>query len=366
MPRLYGGGSLHQVVDVAASAINSNCFRPASRVKLNLGESAMRNCFANTFVSIATILILAACGGGGDDGGKGGGGGSGGGTTSHTVGGTITGLTAAGLVLANGADTLNVAANATSFTMPQSVAGGSSYTIMITAQPTGLSCTLSNATGTMGAANVTNVGVACNVLYLAQWTDGFETYLVGKFPSTNWANSGNTQTNVTNTTAHGGSNSLFLYGVIGGDWAAIAHRQFVYSPHLQFDFYVQNGSETLTGLHQVYGTVALNTGPSWTYPGRGILYFGADGKIHGPTIAGGSELSGPVLGSFTAGQWYHVTITYDVLSSGELSLSYSIDGSSVGSFTLPVISGESSLSYIALQSGAGSAWFDDVSVATRN
>lgn len=41
---------------------------------------------------------------------------------SYTVGGSITQLTTTGLVLANGSDTLAVAANATQFTMPSSLA----------------------------------------------------------------------------------------------------------------------------------------------------------------------------------------------------------------------------------------------------
>jgi hypothetical protein len=80
---------------------------------------------------------------------------------SYAVGGTISGLTASGLVLANGTDTLTVAASATGFTMPAAVAYGSTYAITVQAQPTGLTCTVSNATGTMPASAVTNVSVTC-------------------------------------------------------------------------------------------------------------------------------------------------------------------------------------------------------------
>jgi hypothetical protein len=77
------------------------------------------------------------------------------------VGGTISGLSASGLVLANGTDTLSVPAGATAFTMPAAVAYGSGYKVTVAAQPTGLTCDVANGTGTIGAAAVTNIAVTC-------------------------------------------------------------------------------------------------------------------------------------------------------------------------------------------------------------
>jgi hypothetical protein len=81
---------------------------------------------------------------------------------SYTVGGSITQLTTTGLVLANGSDTLAVAANATQFTMPSSVAFGGSYDITVQTQPAGQTCTVSNGSGTVGAGVVTSVTVSCS------------------------------------------------------------------------------------------------------------------------------------------------------------------------------------------------------------
>jgi hypothetical protein len=81
---------------------------------------------------------------------------------AFTVGGSISGLTASGLVLSNGTDTLTVAANAPTFTMPQSVVSGSAYAVMVQTQPAGETCSVTNGTGTMPAANVTNVQVSCS------------------------------------------------------------------------------------------------------------------------------------------------------------------------------------------------------------
>ena len=81
--------------------------------------------------------------------------------TTYTVGGSISGLTAAGLVLANGNDALTVAANATGFTLPTAVAQGGSYAVTVKTQPAGLQCSLTQSTGIINSANVTNVAVTC-------------------------------------------------------------------------------------------------------------------------------------------------------------------------------------------------------------
>lgn len=83
---------------------------------------------------------------------------------TYTVGGGITGLSAAGLVLANGSDTVSPAVSATGFTLPTAVALGGSYAVTVQTQPAGLACSVSNGSGTIAAANVTNVAVTCAAL----------------------------------------------------------------------------------------------------------------------------------------------------------------------------------------------------------
>ncbi len=81
---------------------------------------------------------------------------------TFTVGGTITGLgSSTGLVLANGTDTLTVPANATGFTMPARVGNGASYSVTITQHAPALNCSVTNGSGVIGAANVTNIAVTC-------------------------------------------------------------------------------------------------------------------------------------------------------------------------------------------------------------
>ena len=81
---------------------------------------------------------------------------------SYSLGGTISGLVSGGLVLANGTDRLTAPAGSTSFTMPTAVASTSSYAVTVATQPTGLSCSVQNGTGSIATAPVTNVAVTCS------------------------------------------------------------------------------------------------------------------------------------------------------------------------------------------------------------
>jgi 6-phosphogluconolactonase (cycloisomerase 2 family) len=81
--------------------------------------------------------------------------------SGFTVGGTISGLTASGLVLQNNAgDNLTVAANSTTFTFATALAANAAYAVTVLTQPTGETCTVTSGSGTV-TANVTNVAVFC-------------------------------------------------------------------------------------------------------------------------------------------------------------------------------------------------------------
>jgi hypothetical protein len=87
----------------------------------------------------------------------------------YTVGGTITGLTGAGLVLANGstggtytAETPKnpPATTPIAYELPP-VKFGTTYGVTVSKQPAGQVCTVANPTGTMGDAKVQNANVTC-------------------------------------------------------------------------------------------------------------------------------------------------------------------------------------------------------------
>jgi len=86
--------------------------------------------------------------------------------TIYTIGGTVSGLSGAGLVLQyNGGNNLSVSTNG-SFTFSQAIANGGSYNVTVLTQPSNPTqiCTVTNGSGTP-AANVTSVQVACITYY---------------------------------------------------------------------------------------------------------------------------------------------------------------------------------------------------------
>ncbi len=84
-------------------------------------------------------------------------------TPSFTVGGTVTGLTGAGLVLLdNGADALAVSQDG-AFTFATPVQTSRPYSVSVQTQPSGpvQSCALTNRAGTMGGSAIGSVAVVC-------------------------------------------------------------------------------------------------------------------------------------------------------------------------------------------------------------
>ncbi len=84
---------------------------------------------------------------------------------TYGLGGTITGLISAGLVLANGTDTAIPAAGMSTFVFPTQLAAGVAYAVTVKTQPAGISCQVLNASGVMIAQGITNVLVVCG-----EWT----------------------------------------------------------------------------------------------------------------------------------------------------------------------------------------------------
>ena len=128
-----------------------------------LFQSHTRAIFA--FVTLTGLLVLSGCGGGG---------GGGGAVISppppappappptYSIGGTITGLSTSGLVLASGQTTLPIKSNQATFTFPTEVISGTAYNVTIQTQPTNESCTITSGNGTVSGANVTNIQVSCS------------------------------------------------------------------------------------------------------------------------------------------------------------------------------------------------------------
>ena len=84
---------------------------------------------------------------------------------THTIGGTVTGLSTGASVtlLDNGGNALKLTANGT-FTFTTALVAGAAYKVTVSVQPMGETCTVTNGSGTVASANVINVAVACKSL----------------------------------------------------------------------------------------------------------------------------------------------------------------------------------------------------------
>src|SRR5208337_3762634 len=91
---------------------------------------------------------------------------------SYTVGGTVSGLSGTVVLQDNGGDNLSVSANGT-FTFATAVVSGASYAVTVLTNPSGQACTVSNGSGTIGSANVTNVAVSCGTNTGTSASDNF-------------------------------------------------------------------------------------------------------------------------------------------------------------------------------------------------
>ncbi|MBV9191571.1 MAG: hypothetical protein JO292_11275 [Betaproteobacteria bacterium] len=114
----------------------------------------------NKAILLAASVLLAACGGGG-------GYDSGGSNTpaglTYSIGGTVSGLNAGGTVVLqnNGGNDLSVTANGPfTFSAPINYATG--YDVSVLTNPTGQTCSVTNAIGGYPGMSVTNVAVTCH------------------------------------------------------------------------------------------------------------------------------------------------------------------------------------------------------------
>jgi hypothetical protein len=101
---------------------------------------------------IVGLLLLAACGGGNDADPPA--------PSTYSVGGTVSGLNGSLTLANNGGDARTVNANG-AFNFATKLAGGVNYNVTITTQPATQTCTVTGATGSVAAANVSAVAINC-------------------------------------------------------------------------------------------------------------------------------------------------------------------------------------------------------------
>lgn len=105
----------------------------------------MKSLFTRPALALVLAAALAACGG----------------KAQFSISGTVSGLTYSGMVLSNGASTLSVPANATTFSFANQIDYGSTYAVTISTQPAHLNCELAGGSGTAGQLAAISIIIEC-------------------------------------------------------------------------------------------------------------------------------------------------------------------------------------------------------------
>jgi N-acetylneuraminic acid mutarotase len=247
---------------------------------------------------VFSAVLIAGCGGGG-----GAGGGGGGAPATYSIGGTITGLATSGLVLANGSDTVSPAAGATSFVFAAAVATGSSYAVTIKNQPGNEPCQVTDGSGQVASAAVTNVTVTCALPLTSRfwaWVSGSNTIgATGVYGTQGTAAAGNVpgaRAFLVSWTDSAGDLWLFGGTPIPGNAIDSFNDLWRYSPGSSQWTWV-SGSSAINASG-VYGTLGMpapgnvpgarsgsyswidNTGDLWLFGGVGFDLTGALGYLN--------------------------------------------------------------------------------------
>ena len=91
---------------------------------------------------------------------------------TYSIGGTVSGLSGTVVLQNNGGNDLSVSSNGP-FTFSTLLANGAAYNVTVKTNPSGQTCTASNASGTVASANVTTIAVACTANSATSGSDDF-------------------------------------------------------------------------------------------------------------------------------------------------------------------------------------------------
>ena len=192
-------------------------------------------------------------------------------TNTYTIGGTISGLNASGLVLQdNGTDNLTVNSGSATFTFSTMLVYGANYSVTVSSQPIGETCSVASGGSGTVTNTVTNVSVTCT------------------------------------------TNTFSISGSASGLTAAGLQLQFYATGQIQSVQPVASGSAPYTYANVPYGTsiaMAIKAQPGWetcaasSSDFSGILTGAVTGEnltctadtptSNAVTLAGGVTLSGP-------------------------------------------------------------------------
>ncbi len=250
------------------------------RGNANVTKNIEPQYFAKVVVTSIQVALLVACGGGGASTPL----------TTYTVSGMVSGLSGAGLALQNdGGPGLAVFAPGP-FIFPASLGSGAAYSVVVATQPSvpSQNCVVTNGSGTVGNANVTNVAVICTTVPFTALANqppepGYLSLLLtnGSVMMQSISDAGvfynltpDSQGNYINGTWRRLSSSPAGYAPADGAQAVLADGRvlFVGGEYNQNNYSLPFAPSGLTNMSAVYDPVA----DSWTMIGAppGVNYIG--------------------------------------------------------------------------------------------
>jgi len=273
-------------------------------------------------------------------------------TTVYTVGGAVTGLAGgASVVLSNAGHAFTVTGDGTgnqTFTFSATQLNGSAYAVTVTTPPAGQTCYVANGSGTINAANVTNVIVRCrgNLVAYYPFDEGSGTVM------TDVAGTNNGTHNATYIAGVSGKalsfNGVNQGGIVNGNasftWGANNAAYTV--DYWLFTNAVQSNWVTIFHKSDMGGGNCCSdyqrSPAEWFCPGSLV--------IHTPmaTTANGNDVAICSTPALTTGTWYHFAAVHDPTIGANGSEVVYINGSVVATLALsgPTVGGQGIL-YLA-------------------
>lgn len=274
----------------------------------------MQTTFLRGGLAGAAMLVLAGCG-----------------TGSYTLGGTASGLRAGEGVelLNNGGEALTVSGNG-GFSFARKQTTGTTYDISVESHTPGITCSVTNGTGTVGSSNITSVIVSCgagteSILYSFKGgpTDG-----QGPSGSLIMDSAGNFY----GTTAEGGANGYGTVFRIDTAGAETVLHSFAGGP---IDGQQPQAGLSMDSAGNLYGTTeyggANNCGTVFkidTASAETVLYSFAGGTADGQQPQAGliMDSAGNLYGTTTFGGADRQGTVFKVSATGVENVLYSFKG----------------------------------------
>ncbi len=261
--------------------------------------------------------------------------------SAYSIGGSVSGLAASGLVLGLtwGSQTASIAPAVANYQFAIEAPSNTAYTVSVKTEPTGQTCTLANATGTVSTTNVTDVDVTCttNTYALSYTTDGNGTINGNPSQTVDYGASGTAVTAVPNTGYY------FVQWSDGSTANPRRDTNVMADIHVNASFAIN--THTVTPSAGANGSISPNTPQTVNYNGTmtftvtpNTSYTASVGGTCGGALVGNSYTTNAitadctVVASFTIDTY---TLTYTADANGTINgsspqtVNYGSDGTAV-------------------------------------